>query len=71
MINRVGGERSSPLPILIFWYNNVKKFSFVKREMYTVYEAPEMEIMEVMVEQGFAVSDGNLETPGQDDEEAM
>ena len=43
----------------------------MKREMYTVYEAPEMEIMEVMVEQGFAVSDGNLETPGQDEEEEM
>ena len=43
----------------------------MKREMYTVYEAPEMEIMEVMVEQGFTVSDGNLETPGQDDEEEM
>lgn len=34
------------------------------------YQAPEMEIMEVMVEQGFA-SSGNIETPGTDEEEGM
>lgn len=42
----------------------------MKREMYRVYEAPEMEIMEVMVEQGFAAS-GNIEIPGTDEEEGM
>lgn len=38
--------------------------------MYTGYEAPAMEIMEVMVEQGFAAS-GNMENPGSDEEEGM
>lgn len=34
------------------------------------YQAPEMEIMVVMVEQGFATS-GNMENPSVDEEEGM
>ena len=40
-----------------------------KEEMMS-YQAPEMEIIEISVEQGFAGS-GNVENPGQDDEESM
>lgn len=36
-----------------------------------LYVAPEVEIIEVRVEKGFASSPGNIENPGIDDEESM
>ena len=49
---------------------NIKNLFNVASEK-KIYQTPEIEIVRICVEQGFAGSDGNLETPGQDDEEEM
>ena len=58
------------MPVLMMIDNNLNIYLAMKREerMSVAYEAPQVEVIEVEVEKGFA---GSLESPGQDPEEGM